>query len=143
MFDRVGPTDFVGGALLTGYRLAFDKPNLKDKKEGFANLTVDDDGEVFGAVFELTKKQLDLLDGFYGGYKQIDVALRIIVDGEPGPRTSAVTWVAHRTATDLAPSDRAIRMARQAVEENDGPERFLQTLPPPPPEAGSDAVASE
>src|SRR5262245_39103470 len=34
MFDRVGPSDFLGTAVLEGFQLVFDKPNMKDKNEG-------------------------------------------------------------------------------------------------------------
>jgi len=150
MFDRIGPSDFVGGAILEGYRMAFDKPNIKASSEGFANLHPDPEGEVFGAVFELTKQQLDLLDGFFGGYAQRDVSVRICQDGEPGARMKAVTWVGRRTREGLEPNVQTVLWARQALEENQAPERFASELPevelPPDPEPahrthGADAEA--
>lgn len=140
MFDRVGPTDFVGGAVLSGFRMVFDKPNIKAAGGGFANLEPSEEGEVFGAVFELTKKQLDLLDGFFGGYAQRDVSAQIIVDGEPGPRMQAVTWVARRTQSGLEPHPQTIAWARQALEENGAPERFFAHLPSVPEESLQDSA---
>lgn len=143
MYDRVGPTDFVGGALLEGYGLVFDKPNIKAEGVSFANIRARDDGEVFGAVFELSKKQLDLLDGFFGGYAQRDVGVRIFVDGEPGPRMQAVTWIARRTNEGLEPAPQTVAWARQALEENAAPARFFAELPPAPEPEPTEAGAAQ
>ena len=134
MFDRIGPTDFLGGAVLSGFRMVFDKPNIKAEGQGFANLEPDEDGEVFGAVFELTKKQLDLFDGFFGGYAQKTVGVQLVVDGEPGPRMQAVTWIGRRTQSGLEPHRQTLVWAWQALEENGAPARFFDHLPEIPPE---------
>jgi len=145
MFDRIGPTDFLGGAVLSGFRMVFDKPNIKASGQGFANLEPDEAGEVFGAVFELTKKQLDLLDGFFGGYAQRDVGVHMVVDGEPGPRSQAVTWIGRRTQSGLEPHRQTLVWARQALEENGAPLRFFDQLPPIPaePEAEASTASAE
>ena len=56
--------DHVPGEPVHGYALAFDKPNLKDKREGLPNLRELDGSEAFGVVFDIPAKQLDMLDGF-------------------------------------------------------------------------------
>jgi len=136
----VGPTDFLGGAVLSGFRLEFDKPNIKAPGEGFANLEPDPDSEVFGGLFELSKKQLELLDGFFGGYAQRDVSVQVVHDGERGMRVQAVTWVARRTRSGLVPSEQTVEWARRALDENGAPDehegRLLEAVPESPRETG-------
>ena len=125
MYDRIGPTDVIGSAVLKDKRLVFDKPNMKNKEEGLPNV-VDAPGDaVFGLVFELKNKQLELLDGFFGGYEQRSVPVQI---GDPPVTRKVITWVARRTKAGLKPSAETIDMTRAGMEENDAPASFIEAL---------------
>jgi hypothetical protein len=117
MFDRVGPSEFVGPARLEGFELVFDKPTLRDRREGLANLREVPGAAVLGSVFELNPKQLELLEGFHGGYERraMQVAL---VDGESSRPTEVACWVARRTRTGLMPTRTALDLTRRGLEDN-------------------------
>jgi len=142
MFDRIGPTQVRGPAILEGYRLSFDKPNLKDKREGLPNLQESEDDVAFGVVFDIPAKQLEMLDGFFGGYEQRKVRPAVLPqetpsetpgeapqpsEGDPTPVT-ATTWIARRTAKRLRPSATIFEATVEGMEENRAPERFVEAL---------------
>ncbi|MEL6183092.1 MAG: gamma-glutamylcyclotransferase family protein [Myxococcota bacterium] len=135
MFDRIGPSTVRGPAILGGFRLAFDKPNMKDAREGLPNLAEADDGEAFGLVFDLSGKQLEQLDGFFGGYEQRRVRPQILPpppeEGEaakdPEP-VGAVAWIARRTKRGLQPGFSSFEATAEGLEENGAPERFQTQL---------------
>lgn len=138
MFDRVGASDVRGPALLKGYRLSFNKPNMKNKREGFANVREEDDSKVFGVVFELSQSQIDILDGFFGGYEQRKVRPDVInktpsenEDAEPTLEltpVTAVTWIARRTGRNLRPSHLNFRSTIEGLEQNEAPNVFTEEL---------------
>lgn len=127
MYDRVGPTEFIGPATLSGYRLIFNKPNMKDPREGLSNLQEDDDGEVVGALFEISRKQMEVLDGFFGGYQQEEVRVKA-----PEGVVKATTWVARRTKSNLKPRAEALALTQQAHTENGGEEPLSLPFDPLP-----------
>ncbi len=126
MFDRVGPTEVLGPAVLPGYALRFDKPNLKNKSEGFPNLHEDGAGEAFGVLFELSAAQVAQLDGFFGGYEQRSVKVQPL--GETDAPVVAKTWIARRAAGGLQPSAATVSATAHGMRENDAPERFVSKL---------------
>src|SRR5205814_794643 len=95
IYDRVGSSDVIGGAVLDGYRLEFNKPNMKNKDEGLANLVEEEGRSVFGVVYDLTHKQIELLDGYFGGYGRKGVEIRMCTE-ENGAKRSATAWLARR-----------------------------------------------
>jgi hypothetical protein len=123
MRDRVKGAKLVGGALLEGHRLVFDKPNVKKKGEGLANLAKDDAAKAFGVLFDVPAPDMDLLDGFFGGYgrKAIEVNVR-------GEARAAETWFARRTTRGLKPSKQTIAQVKQALEEISAPKAFIEEL---------------
>ncbi len=123
MSDRIVGTRFVGTAILHDHRLVFDKPNVKKKGEGLANVTAQEGGKVFGLVFEVPSNQMELLDGFFGGYGRR--AVKISMKGE---EMDADTWVARRTAPRLRPSRQSIAETRRGMEENAAPRAFIEEL---------------
>lgn len=136
MFDRVGPSDVRGPALLPGYQLAFDKPNMKNKAEGLPNLAEADEGEAFGLVFDLADRQVEILDGFFGGYEQRRVRARLLPAREEGEENApsestpvgTVVWIARRTGRGLKPSHANYEATAAGLEENGAPERFINEL---------------
>lgn len=136
MFDRIGPSDVRGPAVLEGHVLSFDKPNLKNRKEGLPNLRASEEGEAFGVVFDLPAKQIDMLDGFFGGYEQRRLRPRLLPKApeegeaasseEDGTPVTAVAWVARRTGRGLLPSFANHEATLEGMEENAAPPRFIR-----------------
>lgn len=142
MFDRVGPSDVRGPALLADHALAFDKPNMKDKKEGLPNLDEKDGAQAFGVVFDISSKQLEILDGFFGGYEQRRVRPAVLaapgldeaenevapLDETAGTPVTALAWVARRTGRGLRPSAQNYEATLEGLEQNAAPPRFMEAL---------------
>jgi hypothetical protein len=126
MYDRIGPTEFIGGAVLADHRLVFDKPNLKNAQEGLANLQPAEGEQVFGAVFELSARQVELLDGFFGGYEQRTIKVHSGPDLDDSMRVTA--WFARRTKKGVSPSGAVLAASRQAMEENGAAAGFIEAL---------------
>lgn len=127
MFDRIGPTTFIGPAVLNNHKLVFNKPNMKDKDEGLPNIEEERGSEVFGTVFDLDKKVLDRLDGFFGGYGRKSKRVGLTLDGEIIKR-DAETYIARRTGRNLTPSEASLAAAQSAMEENGADPRFIEAL---------------
>jgi hypothetical protein len=126
MYDRIGPSEVVGSAIIEGYELVFDKPNMKNKAEGLPNLQPADGAVAFGLLFELTPKQFEMLDGFFGGYerKVLDVKT---TDENPITRP-ARTWLARRTKKGLKASKANVELTKKGLEENEAPQSFIDAL---------------
>jgi gamma-glutamylcyclotransferase (GGCT)/AIG2-like uncharacterized protein YtfP len=125
LFDRVGPSECLGSAILSGYGLVFDKPDMKQPGAGLPNLREELGREAFGAVYNLPKPQLDVLDGFFGGYATRQVEVRLTEGDRP---MSATIWIARRTRKGLAPSDALLERIRAGLAEQQAPERFVDGL---------------
>lgn len=127
MYDRIGPSEMIGTGTLHGYTLVFDKPNMKNKAEGLPNLRAEEGGSAFGLLFELTPKQFEMLDGFFGGYerKVLDVTVN---DDETPVTRPARTWVARRTKSGLKASKALLKLYQQGLEENGASETFLNSV---------------
>jgi hypothetical protein len=125
MYDRVGSSSCLGGAILQDYELVFDKPNVKAKEEGFANVRPAPGKQVFGVLFELTPQQVETYDGFYGGYGQ--KKLGVVPVGAETSRP-AVVWVARRTQAGLKPSALSVKRTVQGMEENEADPAFIEAV---------------
>lgn len=123
VYDRIGPADLIGGAVLEGWSLEFNKPNMKHPEEGLANIAQRPGGIVFGLVYDLTTKQIDMLDGYFGGYTRKNVEVRL-TDTETDERRNAATWTARRTKTGLRPSKTTLELTEKGAKENHAPEAF-------------------
>jgi hypothetical protein len=71
IYDRLGASEVLGGALLEGWALIFNKPQLKGP-DGLSNLAEKPGAATFGVLYELTRKQIEILEGYYGGYQRKD-----------------------------------------------------------------------
>lgn len=126
VYDRVGPSEVVGGALVAGHRLEFNKPNMKNKDEGFANLVEAAGDDAFGVLYELTPKQVEQLEGYFGGYGRKTVETRLLA--KEGERRSAITFVARRTKSGLRPTRSALEVTEKAARENEAPSTVVEAL---------------
>src|SRR5262245_6864709 len=102
IYDRIGSSEVIGGAMLEGYGLEFNKPNMKNKDEGLANLVEEGGRSVFGVVYDLTPKQLETLDGYFGGYTRKNLEVQLL--GEKPESRNAAVWIARRIKSGLRPS---------------------------------------
>jgi hypothetical protein len=126
VYDRIGPSEVVGGAILKGFGLEFNKPNMKNKDEGLANIVESSGKSVFGVVYELTPKQLETLDGYFGGYTRKGV--EVTLSGEKAEARSVATWLARRTKAGLKPSKSALDQTARGAKENGAPATFIEEL---------------
>lgn len=117
MYDRIGPTNCLGAATLPGYKLVFNKPNMKHPKEGLPNLMASEADSVFGLLFDLTPAQLTQLDGFFGGYGQSKLSV-LVGQVEDQVRRKVTTWEARRTKNGLLPSYQNKCLSLQGMQEN-------------------------
>lgn len=124
--DRVGKTELVGGAVLDGFGLEFNKPNMKQKDEGMPNVVESPGRSVFGVLHDLTAKQLEILDGYYGGYGRREVEVRLI--GKDAELRKATLWFARRTKAGLRPTKSALEASQRGAKEHGAPEAFRQEL---------------
>jgi hypothetical protein len=127
VYDRIGPSDVVGGALLEGYQLVFNKPNMKNKDEGLANIAETSGHSVFGVLYDLTPKQLEQLDGYYGGYQRKAVDVKLTQTEKPEHR-NATTWIARRIKSGLKPSKANRDATTRGAKENGAPSAFDEEL---------------
>jgi hypothetical protein len=128
VYDRIGASDVVGGAVLSGHRLEFNKPNMKNKDEGLSNITEDGGRQVFGVVYDLTPKQLEQLDGYFGGYGRKSVDVTMQAEEGPGPVRSVITWIARRTKSGLRPTKSALDFTQKGAKENGAPQVLIEEL---------------
>lgn len=130
MFDRVGACDVVASAVAPGFALAFDKPSFRGDV-GLANLVRRDGERAFGMLYELTRAQIERLDGYYGGYGRddLDVELLTLADGAAAPRQpKATAFLARRTRAGLPPSADALTDTLRGAIENGAPDAVVQAL---------------
>ena len=123
MYDKIGPSNCLGGAILRDYELVFDKPNVKRQTEGLSNLKKAEGKQVFGLIYDLTPQQLETYDGYYGGYGKQKLSVYPLETETPRPVTA---WVARRTGKGLKPSAAAITATVQGLEENGADEAFIE-----------------
>lgn len=128
MYDKLGPCDVLGGAQLPGYKLSFDKPNMKTEGEGLANLSEAKGEAAFGVLYELSRKQVEMLEGYYGGYNMKDLPVYLVQEDGTEKKMTAQVLIARRTAGGLKPSRAALEATVKGAEENDAPTAFLESL---------------
>jgi gamma-glutamylcyclotransferase (GGCT)/AIG2-like uncharacterized protein YtfP len=72
---RVSPEAAAQGALLTGYRLRFNKRSTLDGS-GKANVEANEGSEIWGVVYSIRDGDLHTLDKGEGGYRRIQLRVR-------------------------------------------------------------------
>jgi len=124
-FERIGGCTVLGSARLEGYGLHFNKPNMKNKREGFANLVKEQGETTYGVVFELEDQQAESLGGYFGGYQAETVKVHVRkLDQE----IEATVFLARRTGRDLCPSQAVLEASIQGAEENGLPKDYVEKL---------------
>ena len=126
MFDRVGSSNAIGPAIAEGFSLVFDKPNMKNPREGLANIREDGEGSVFGILFDLSRKQIENLDGYFGGYEKKTISIKMA--DAPEVTRHAEAWIARRTKSGLLPSPKTLSLTLQAFSENKAPGSYSESV---------------
>lgn len=96
--QRTGLRWMVG--CLDGYTLRFNKKSTLDHS-GKANIVRDEQGAVWGVVFEVHEEELERLGAFEGGYKKKKV--RVTIPGGP-TKLSAEAFMADAGNPDRLPT---------------------------------------
>lgn len=137
MYDRLGPCDALGGASVEGYRLAFNKPDMKSDG-GLCNLSKAPGESAFGVLYDLTRKQIEMLEGYYGGYLREEISAKLLplpegkelepelASRRPNAPVNATAYIARRTKAGLKPSPEALMLTKRGAEENGAPTTFIE-----------------
>lgn len=109
---------FLGAAVLPAHRLAFTRRSVITGT-GVADIVVDPDREVWGALYQLGERDLGRLDAKEGvGFAYIRTMLAVTTADETVHRAVAYT-VASREAAEVRPSadylDRLVEGARERM----------------------------
>jgi hypothetical protein len=95
---------------------------------------------VFGVLYDLTRKQIEMLGGYYGGYTAEDRTVALLPLPEdhtmepelaarrPSSAVKATVYVARRTRSGLTPDPEALKATIQGAEENAAPPAFIERL---------------
>lgn len=139
VYDRLGPSDVLGGALLADHALSFDKPDMRGP-HGLPNLKKSPGAAAFGVLYDLSRKQIETLGGYYGGYavEELPVTLLPLPEGadlepelvsrRPKGTVKAQVFIARRTKAGL-PADPALLAAtQQGAKENHAPPEQLAAI---------------
>jgi len=124
-FDRIGGCPVLGAAKLNGFALTFNKPNMKNRQEGLPNLTAEEESTTHGVVFELEDKQVENLDGYFGGYQKKNIKVHLRKTHED---IEVFAYFARRTKDALKPSPQIRALCIQGAEENSLPRDFVEIL---------------
>jgi cation transport regulator ChaC len=121
------PTEWRVGRI-RGYRLRFNLDGFPLGKAAPANLCPDPDGDVWGVLYRITRRELLRLDATEGvpgkGYRHLLVAAE---DGD-GNVVTAVTYIAAGKAVDGTPSMRYITLLRDGARAHGLPAAWVQFL---------------
>ena len=122
---KVNPQGSGVPAVLRGYRLRFNKRSTKDGS-GKANIEQHEGCEVWGVVYEIPDKELDLLDGGEVGYERCNIS----VHTSEGVADEA--WVYVASAPDPDPALRPYTWYKRFLVDGSLqhrlPEAYIQML---------------
>lgn len=121
------PTEWRIGRL-KGYRLRFNLEGRPIGKAAPANICPDPDGELWGVLYRITRRELLRLDSTEGvpgrNYRHVWVP----VEDADGNVVTAVTYMARGKEADGAPSFRYISLLRDGARAHGLPDAWLQFL---------------
>lgn len=118
----------VGPALLRGRRLGFAYRSQNFPPGGAADVVESAGGEVWGALYRLTDRDLEELDRFEfvgaGGYRQVTVEVE-----QEGKMLPALCYeVVDRLESDLAPIAGYRRLMIEGAREHGLPQAWIDSL---------------
>ena len=125
--ERIGEFERGKIAYLKGYHLAFDKC-ADSPKVGYANIISDKEKEVIGVLYELTDKQLLILDDYEGvahnQYKRSSVK----VFDERKQSMEAMTYLATDCGCGLKPYKWYLDYLIKGAKQHNFPNEYLKML---------------
>jgi gamma-glutamylcyclotransferase len=111
-----------------GYRLRFNLGGRPEGRAAPANLCLDPEGEVWGVLYRLTRRDLIRLDSTEGvpgrGYRHVTVE----AEDNDGRRLQAVAYMAQGREFDGKPSLRYIKLLREGARAHGLPEHYIRFL---------------
>lgn len=120
--ERVSTAERMGAARLPGHRLVCNKPGHDGS--GKANLVVDPQDHVWGALYQLEPSQLETLDRFEGGYERVQVC----VEGRAGALHDALSYRSDQRIDDPVPFDWYRRLILDGARSHGLPAAWLARL---------------
>jgi cation transport regulator ChaC len=124
---RMRPHEWRCGCL-KGYRLRFNLDGRPKGRAAPANIEADPEGEVWGVLYRITRREmlrLDSTEGVPGGrYRHLPVA----VEDGTGGHVDAVTYMAEGNPQDGKPSLRYITLLREGARSHGLPDHYIGWL---------------
>ena len=115
-------------ARVRGYRLRFNLEGRPKGKAAPANICADPDGEMWGVLYQITRRELLRLDSTEGvpgrHYRHVVVS----AEDPDGNIVTAVAYMARGLDADRAPSFRYISLLRDGARAHGLPETWVQYL---------------
>ena len=113
---------------IDGYRLRFNLDGWPRGKSAPANVSPDPDAQVWGVMYQITRRDLVVLDATEGvpgrGYRHLWTE----AEDTQGNTLHLVTYMAEGKAVDGNPSLRYITLLREGARSHGLPEHHLQIL---------------
>lgn len=127
LWERIG--DFEEGkiAFLERHRLVFNV-NSATPKIGYANIIPDKNMVVIGVLYELTEKQLEILDDYEGVPQGLYQRNIITVRDGNNEHFEAVTYMALDCGSDLRPAKLYLDYLIRGAQQPDFPVGYLKML---------------
>lgn len=124
---QMRPLEWRPGRIMD-YRLRFNLEGRPKGRAAPANIAPDPEGEVWGVLYRITRKDLVWLDCTEGvpgwRYRQLWVE----AEDRQGNRIPSVTYIAEGKETDGRPSFRYITLLREGARAHDLPEHWVRFL---------------
>ncbi len=124
---RMKPAEWRCGCL-KGYRLRFNLEGRPAGRAAPANITPAPEGEVWGVLYRITRRELLRLDSTEGVPGRRYQHLWAQVEDSTGARVTAVTYAAEGNLEDGKPSLRYITLLREGARAHGLPEHYIRHL---------------
>ena len=126
MLERVPGASVLGPARLDGFRLEFNVFS-SEWEGGAANLEPDQQGHVWGVLWDVPDNQLDGLDA-YEGHPVFFRREEVTVQASAEPVQAWTFRVAHQERSYVRPTDPYVQMLRSAIRVQNLPPEALDIL---------------
>jgi len=115
-------------ARVRGYRLRFNLEGRPKGKAAPANICADPDGEMWGVLYRITRRELLCLDSTEGVPGRHYRHVLVSAEDPDGNIVTAVAYMARGLDADRAPSFRYISLLRDGARAHGLPETWVQYL---------------
>ena len=123
----VSPSECRVGRLC-GYRLRFNLDGRPRGRSAPANISIDPDGEVWGVLYRITRRDLVRLNASEGIPGRRYQPILVDVEDADRQRRSAVTYIADGKEDDGKPSLRYISLIREGAHNQGLPRHWVSML---------------